>query len=714
SQVRVLAASLAESNPGLELYVLLVDRPDNKFDPDEEPYHLMAIEDLHNIPNPQHFFFKYDPIELNTAVKPYFLEHLFKQFGLQKLCYFDPDIYVFGDLQGVWDLLEYHGVVMTPHITAPYQDDRRPTELDLVRAGIFNLGFLAIARNERTGRLLEWWKTRLYDYGYMQPALGMHVDQSWMAFAPAFQDDVFVLRDPAYNIAYWNLHERGRRLQFTNQRLMIDHRPTVFFHFSGMEMENLNVISRHQNRFTLNDFENLRPLFEFYRRTVELHGREKTRKWGYAFGRFDNGVEIPAPARRLYGGLAHDLTNAFGNPFATASEGSFFRWMNQSAAPMDAPRYPIVTRLHMELHRQRPDLQRAFPDPLGADRERFKAWICERGADQVGLDRSLLAQDDVSGLEPAAASVPPLPFRVKVRRLAYSARDLAARRLRGRLDPESRVAVGLRSLDQRIFGAPTPEPSMAPIQPPAELPFGVNVAGYIEGEFGVAEGARASLEALSAVGVPHALNNIRAEVHRNLDTTFRTFAAENPYRVNLMHVNADQVPRVRQQQGPEYFQGRHNIGYWFWELSQFPDVFQSSFEPFQEIWVASGFVQDSISRASPIPVIKMPFPVLVGESPDLIGRADLGLPEDQYIFGFSFDYLSVPERKNPLGVVEAFGRAFGDRDKALLLIKSINAAHAPEQAAALRQAAGSSNVRFIESHLSRLEMLALSASLDCY
>ena len=35
-------------------------------------------------------------------------------------------------------------------------------------------------------------------------------------------------------------------------------------------------------------------------------------------------------------------------------------------------------------------------------------------------------------------------------------------------------------------------------------------------------------------------------------------------------------------------------------------------------------------------------------------RAELGLPEDKFVFLFSFDYLSVFERKNPLAVIDAF------------------------------------------------------------
>lgn len=84
-------------------------------------------------------------------------------------------------------------------------------------------------------------------------------------FIPVFFDheDYFVMRDLRYNIAYWNLHDIGRGLHLRNGLPHIRGNGTgpsekaVFVHFSGMsllEEYDMNMISRHQNRFTLDDF----------------------------------------------------------------------------------------------------------------------------------------------------------------------------------------------------------------------------------------------------------------------------------------------------------------------------------------------------------------------------------------------------------------------------------------------------------------------------
>jgi glycosyltransferase involved in cell wall biosynthesis len=95
-------------------------------------------------------------------------------------------------------------------------------------------------------------------------------------------------------------------------------------------------------------------------------------------------------------------------------------------------------------------------------------------------------------------------------------------------------------------------------------------------------------------------------------------------------------------------------------------------------------------------------------------RSAFGLPGDKFLFGFVFDYLSLAERKNPMGLVKAFRQAFEDREDALLVIKTINAEHAPEKAALLKELAKGCNVRFIDGHISRHEMTALIASFDSF
>jgi glycosyltransferase involved in cell wall biosynthesis len=95
-------------------------------------------------------------------------------------------------------------------------------------------------------------------------------------------------------------------------------------------------------------------------------------------------------------------------------------------------------------------------------------------------------------------------------------------------------------------------------------------------------------------------------------------------------------------------------------------------------------------------------------------RAELGLPEG-FLFLFIFDYYSVNARKNPIGLVEAFDRAFPERAGPTLLVKSINGNKRGDALARLQEAAaGRSDIHIRDGYVEPLEKDALVAACDCY
>src|SRR5581483_10028432 len=245
AQARVLAESLEAHNPGIRLFVLVTDWIDGYFDPTKEPFSVVRLDEL-AIPNLPRFCFQYRILELNTASKPYFLEYLLAKPNVDRVLYFDPDIMVFDSLEPLAQLLQRHPIVLTPHLTEIIDDDRKPGELDALKAGTFNLGFLGIARHPESARLLKWWKDRLYTGCRIEPEHAMFVDQRWMDLVVGYFAGVCILRDPAYNIAYWNLH--GRKIALNNGKVFVNGLPCRFFHFSGFDPEKPEIVSRHQNR----------------------------------------------------------------------------------------------------------------------------------------------------------------------------------------------------------------------------------------------------------------------------------------------------------------------------------------------------------------------------------------------------------------------------------------------------------------------------------
>ncbi|MCU0545546.1 MAG: glycosyltransferase [Oscillatoriaceae cyanobacterium Prado104] len=244
--------------------------------------------------------------------------------------------------------------------------------------------------------------------------------------------------------------------------------------------------------------------------------------------------------------------------------------------------------------------------------------------------------------------------------------------------------------------------------------LGINIAGYVSGEFGIGEGVRANIRSVEAAGIPFAINNFTRSPHRHEDTSYDNFhRKDNPYPVNLIQVNADQVKPFLKYAGANYLQNRYNIGFWAWELPQFPPKWQPAFDCFHEIWTYSNFCAEAIALASPIPAIKI-MPSISLPAPSL-RREALELPENKFIFLFVFDFCSRIERKNPLAVIEAFKQAFGGEDRAVLVLKSSNADKFPEHERLLESAmVGCDNIKHINGYLSREKLNALIYNCDCY
>ena len=193
---------------------------------------------------------------------------------------------------------------------------------------------------------------------------------------------------------------------------------------------------------------------------------------------------------------------------------------------------------------------------------------------------------------------------------------------------------------------------------------------------------------------------------------FADLHVEGELPFNLVCVNAPELPALHAQLGPEFFEDRYTIGVWAWEVDVVPPSWDRAFGLVDEIWVYSRYVQEIISNVSPVPVVRIPLPIVA--PPPGGDVAGLHLP-DGFTFLFLFDFYSTLARKNPLGLVDAFTRAFAPGEGPQLVLKSHNGDFKPERLARLREAAGDRpDIHIVDQFLSAAEMAALMRRADCY
>jgi hypothetical protein len=317
---RTLAKSYLQYHPGDKFYVLVVARCSEKQLFNAEPFSAIMLEEI-GLLNLKSIGMKYDILELNTNVKPSFMKYIFDNSDLTNLVYLDPDIYIYSRLDPVFDLLNHANVVLTPHITSPINDDKIPTEQDFLSSGTYNLGFIAVRRSSESRRMLDWWESRCLEQGYNERRSGLFVDQKWMNLAPCLFDKVEQCRDHGCNMAYWNLHERS--LTNENSEYIVNGIYKLrFFHFSGVDINRAEVLSKYSDRFDLQGRKDLADLFATYKSTVAENRNGTLDAIPFGFDFFENGVAVTRMARRIYAACEKEFLDE--NPFSVSSR--FYRF----------------------------------------------------------------------------------------------------------------------------------------------------------------------------------------------------------------------------------------------------------------------------------------------------------------------------------------------------------------------------------------------------
>jgi hypothetical protein len=324
AHARTLAHSYLAHHPQGQVFVCLVDKVDGDFDPHREPFQTFLAEDL-GIPNWSAFSFRYNIVELNTAVKPFALAHLLRDRGLDHVVYLDPDIVVYHSLHELDHLLDRYSVVLTPHILQPASDSEIDLELRRFRYGMCNLGFVAVSRQADLDGLLIWWQRRLSRYCTYDPSSGLFLDQKWMDLAPSLFPGIHMWRDPACNVAWWNFAQRP--ITCRDGAYVIGESPLKFVHFSGFTVERSEQVTLRNERFSLSGLsEATQALMRDYRERLLRNGYETVRRLAFAYEVFDDGSLISDAARRLYRQL-DPAGERWPNPYETGP-GTFFELWN--------------------------------------------------------------------------------------------------------------------------------------------------------------------------------------------------------------------------------------------------------------------------------------------------------------------------------------------------------------------------------------------------
>jgi glycosyltransferase involved in cell wall biosynthesis len=649
---KVLLNSARGHHPEADVFLALADRVvdiDGLYDP---TWTVIEAEQL-DIPEFPSFAFRYDIMEFNTATKPFVFSHLLEERGYDDVIYFDPDIEVYRPLSGVLERLRGGcSFVLIPHIVKPLEVADEPNDISIMRAGIYNLGFLAVRRCEESANIIQWWARRLRYQCISAQEQGIFVDQKFMDLVPGFARNIHISADPSLNVAYWNLSQR--EVRYDEGSWTVDNCPLTFFHFSGFDPAHPTKLSKYTARFDGTMSVALQRLVDSYAKKIVANGYGSLPRGAYAYARFKSGATIHPFIRQMFCSKQKDWPT---DPFWTYEN---FLDEPSPEIPQHDPAF-IITNLMKYVHDNVPHLNRHLDLANPGHAREMVRWFVFRAVHDIEL-HPLLAM-------PAAAR---MARTTKTRKYTYED---------GGQRPDVTIVGYLRA------------------------DSGVGEAAR--------HTLRALSDAkLKVEGLDIELNVAST---RKDDSCARHLVAKGTGRVHVVHVNADQLPAVLEHVGDRLSGDAVRVSVPFWELSRVPDVWLKAFDRVDEIWAPTRFVQNALLHTIDKPIVHMPIAVDV-PFVQRRRRSHFGLPDDAFLFFFAFDFLSFIDRKNPYGTVAAFRlfrkRSRGGR--AVLVVKSMNGCLAPEKLAEFqREIAGHADIVLIDKIMTHEETLELIAVVDC-
>lgn len=247
----------------------------------------------------------------------------------------------------------------------------------------------------------------------------------------------------------------------------------------------------------------------------------------------------------------------------------------------------------------------------------------------------------------------------------------------------------------------------------------VTVFGPLGHGSGLGAATRACVAALMSANVKVEVLQLKTAWGRNNESSAAPIVARARGDINILHFNPDVLIENLSRFGLEQFEGRYNIGHFYWETSRATLAHRLGASLVDEVWVSTEYCRRIFQEVTDKPVFVARVPVAEMGDLSWASLRWFGLPERGFTFLYTFDGASRLTRKNPLAAVRAFLRAFPSREDVQLVLKLQNTnwlTPADEKLfAELRRCARKDRrIVLVNESFSSREVHGLIASSDCY
>jgi len=227
-KVYALAESLKNQGCPFLLNVLVID--DNQ-DFEFENCKFFRLSEIGSQQSAAEIITKYssDKDKLRWSLKPVLMKYLLQHVEVDRLIYLDNDLFFFSNYEFLFELLNEHRFILTPHY---YKNDPNKNQNWLeanFRIGLYNAGF--VGANKGAIKTLQWWADCCLYRCEKNSFRGMFDDQKYLDIIPIIEETACIVRHKGCNVAGWNTEICKR--QIVDYKVMIDGKhEIIFIHFN--------------------------------------------------------------------------------------------------------------------------------------------------------------------------------------------------------------------------------------------------------------------------------------------------------------------------------------------------------------------------------------------------------------------------------------------------------------------------------------------------
>jgi hypothetical protein len=200
------------------------------------------------------------------------------------------------------------------------------------------------------------------------------------------------------------------------------------------------------------------------------------------------------------------------------------------------------------------------------------------------------------------------------------------------------------------------------------LGSGFHLIGYATSPTGLGEDLRAFAALLDVLAIPYSITDVPTDSSGKIKPAFKNLSTLD-FENCIFFMSPMECQNLAQHHPALFESAKLKIGYFLWELPDFPGEYLPALDLVDQIWCPSKFVQSAFMSRTKKLVLAIPLPVIQSPPNSALMRTVLEIPDDAFVALFMFDLHSTINRKNPQAAVAAFERFAKNKSDAYLILK---------------------------------------------